>query len=309
MSLADPNTWAPNESAADLWFERGWLDGVFVGAVAYGVHASLFFTTLSLLRQRPRSTWKDNGWIAYIVVLFVVSSVGNGLQLKMAELGFIGYRNYPGPKAGWEAGNQLVIACNAVYVVNTWLQDGLLLYRFRVIVGGPLLLMFLPALMFAGTVGVGCVLIFILTRPGVVLWASISTKLLTAYFSISIAFNLILTLAIVGKLVTTRHRASKAVTSMGQYTSVSAMFIESACLYSACGVILLVALGLKSAALQNLILPTLSQAQSIAPVLIIMRVAQGQAWTKDTPSTLVPSQPSTPKSSGESSEFAERLNV
>lgn len=160
------------------------------------------------------------------------------------------------------------------------------LYRFRVIVGGPYILAAFPALLYAATIGgrarvhiaviatdltraaVGCTLIFMLTRPGVVLWAKVSTDLLTAYFSLSVAFNIILTLAIVAKLVTARHRASK----LGPYTSVSAMFIESACLYSAFGVILLIATGLKSAALQNLVLPTLSQAQ-VRNIVVIVATA------------------------------------
>lgn len=94
-----------------------------------GVHATLFFITFQLLWERPRSSWRDFGWLAYIVVLFSVSSVGNATQLRICELGFLEYRDHPGPPAGWEAGNTVVILSNAVYIFNTWLQDGLLVRR------------------------------------------------------------------------------------------------------------------------------------------------------------------------------------
>ncbi|KZV85721.1 hypothetical protein EXIGLDRAFT_699017 [Exidia glandulosa HHB12029] len=285
MSLDDPSSWAPNESAADLWFERGWLDGVFVGAVAYGVHATLFFITFCLLWERPRSGWRDYGWLLYIVVLFTVSSIGNAMQLKMAELGFIEYRNYPGPPGGWEAGNIYVVLCNAVYVVNTWLQDGLLLYRLRIIVGGSLLWMAFPAMVLAATVGVSCVLIYTMTRPGVLLWETLSANLLTAYFSLSVAYNLGITLAIVGRLLVVRYRVEKAISSTAPFIAVSAMLIESAALYTVFGVLSIIATGIRSSPLQNLVLPALSQVQSIAPMLIIMRVAQGRAWTADSSSS------------------------
>ena len=81
---------------------------------------------MNLLRERPRTNFKDYIWIIYILVVFTISSIGNGLQLKTAQLFFIDYRNYPGPLSGWEAGDPIPLACNAVYIVNLWLQDGLL---------------------------------------------------------------------------------------------------------------------------------------------------------------------------------------
>lgn len=277
-------SWAPKESADALWGERSYLDGIFIGAVAYGVHATLFFITLRLLWARQRTTWKDYSWIAYVVVLFTVSSIGNATQMKFTQMIYIDNRNYPGgPAAYYIEGSTAFMAvfCNCIYIANTWLQDGLLLYRFWIIFGGSYLAISLPALVYVCSIALDCVVIVMLSRPGMTLWSHISVQLFTAYWAISIAFNILLTVGIVALLIVTRRRVGKHVISSTPYLSVSAILIESAVLYSACGIAFIVAYGVNSP-VQNLILPTLAQVQSIAPLLIIMRVAQGRAWSPTT---------------------------
>ncbi|EJD46589.1 hypothetical protein AURDEDRAFT_20524, partial [Auricularia subglabra TFB-10046 SS5] len=276
--------WAPDESADLLWGERSYLDGVFIGAVAYGVHATLFFLTLKLLWARPRTTLKDYSWLAYVIVLFIVSSIGNGIQLKFTQMIYIDDRNYPGGPAVFYldgSTNSLAVFGNSLYIANTWLQDGLLLYRFAVIFGSGGLLIGLPALIFAASVALSCVVMFMLSRPGMTLWSNVTFQLITAYYAVSIAFNILLTMGIVIRLLIIRRNVGRQIASVGPYVSVSAMLIESAFLYSACGIAFLVAYGVNSP-VQNLILPTLAQMESIAPLLIIMRVAQGRAWSPST---------------------------
>lgn len=298
MSLEVPAnaSWAPNESALALWGERSYLDGIFIGAVAYGVHATLFFITLKLLLERPRSAWRDYIWIAFIVALFTISSIGNGSQLKFTQIVFIDARNYPGgPAAFYVDGSRdfMAVFCNSIYTVNTWLQDGLLLYRFWVIFGRSYAFVALPTLVYTASVALGCTVIFMLSRE-MTIWSDIGFQLVTAYWAVSIALNILLTCAIVSRLLFVRRQLGGYRGSTLPYVSVSAMLIESAFLYSACGIAFLVAYGANSP-VQNLILPTLAQMQSIAPLLIIMRVAQGRAWTASTSVSL-------PRSNGTDSE-------
>lgn len=284
MSTVDNRTsWTPEESSLDLWNERSYLDGIFIGAVAYGAHATLFFITLQLLWARAKTNRKDFFWIAYIAILFAISSVGNGTQLKFTEMIWIDNRNYPGGPAVYFIDGStdfMAVFCNSIYIANTWLQDGLLLYRFWIIFGRSYVFAAFPALMYAASVGLACFLFFMLSSPGQTIWSTFS--FFTAYWSISVGFNIIVTLAIVARLLIMRRRIGKVMpTTASPYVSISAMLIESAFLYSAAGVIFIVTYGLNSP-VQNLVLPTLAQIESIAPLLIIMRVAQGQAWTADT---------------------------
>ncbi|KZV96246.1 hypothetical protein EXIGLDRAFT_833740 [Exidia glandulosa HHB12029] len=261
MSLTDSSSWAPHESDAVLWLQKSWIIGDLIGAVAYGVHATLYFTTIALLRERRRTTPRFNIWIVFSTTLFVLSSIGNACQFKILQLGFVDFRDYPGPPAGWESGNVFSIVAISVYVVSLWPQDALLMYRFRVIVAGSWVWTVIPAILFLANVGVGCTIIAMVTLPQLVLWATTSANLLTAYFSISVAFNVLLTVSIVTKLVRTRRSLVKVTSTLAPYLSVSAMLIESAVIYSVFGLMLVVAAGIKSAALQNFVLPTLSQVQ------------------------------------------------
>ncbi|KZV95267.1 hypothetical protein EXIGLDRAFT_834420 [Exidia glandulosa HHB12029] len=279
----DPSTWRPAETDIQLLRERSWMSGVLLGAVAYGAHATLFFITLNLLWKRPRAgRLNDWTWIAYICIMFITSGMGNGAQMRALQVGFIDQRNYPGGPGVWVARTTAFVGvfCNSVYVVNSWFQDGLLLYRFWIIMDGSKLLIVFPALVYTATIALGITIINIFT--GLNLHIQTAAHLLTAYFTISVAFNVLLTMAIVAKLLIARQRLGKYLDDgLGTYVSVSAMLIESAALYSSIGIIFVVLHGINSPA-QSLILPTLSQVQSIAPLLIIMRVAQGRAWSAET---------------------------
>ncbi|KZV85748.1 hypothetical protein EXIGLDRAFT_653805 [Exidia glandulosa HHB12029] len=287
MSADDPSSWVPNLTPAQFWVERSNFAGILLGAVAYGVHATLFFLTLTLLCARPRTQWKDYGWIVYITLMFVLSSVGNGGQFKFTELSWIDNRNYPGGPGAYETEQAAPSStmCNIAYIINGWLQDALIIYRFWIIYNRNMYALVGGSILLVGEVVSSLLLFIAITTGGKVLNSDISVKLLTAYFALSIALNILLTLVIVFKLMLVRHRVRMLIESSVQYLSISAMLIESAALYSVAAIIFLVP-WVSQNPVQNLVLPTLVQLEGIAPILVIMRVAQGRAWAADTESRL-----------------------
>ncbi|EJD48817.1 hypothetical protein AURDEDRAFT_17999, partial [Auricularia subglabra TFB-10046 SS5] len=277
--------WGPDESSSALWNERSYLAGILVGAVAYGVHATLFFITLGLLWSQKRAHPQNRRWIAFVLLLFTLSSLANGAQFKFTQMIYIDNRNYPGGPSAYLIEKQTetpALICLISYIVNNWMQDGLILYRFWIIYGRRTEVVILPVIMFVSTIGISCT--FMSRATGITFFETPTANLLTSYFSISIALNVILTIAIATKLLLVRRRLARHTSPLvhdSPHFSAAAMLIESAVLYSVCGVIFLVPWGLADP-VQNLILPTLGQAESIAPLLIIMRVAQGHAWSSDT---------------------------
>ncbi|KAF5329904.1 hypothetical protein D9758_018697 [Tetrapyrgos nigripes] len=137
--------------------------------------------------------------------------------------------------------------------------------------------------MFPASFILSCFLIAMLSQPTVTFWTKISFHLALSFWSISIAFNVIVTFLIAARLLLMRQRSSKLLGyhSSSPYTTVSAMLIESAFIYSSTGLAFLISYGVNSP-VQNLFLPLLGQVQSIAPLLIILRVAEGKGWSKDT---------------------------
>lgn len=119
------------------------------------------------------------------------------------------------------------------------------------------------------------------------------------FLGLSLVLNIILTIAIVLRLLTFRKRI---VSIMGptygtRYTSISAMVIESAALYSAVSIVYLVLFGIGNAVAQVLAqtliqfqvtfiriapYPVLTTThQIVATLLIVFRVAQGEGWTQN----------------------------
>jgi len=274
----------PGESSFDLYNERTIIDGLFLGAIAYGVHLTLFIWCCHLLIQKKKGR-RDYLYMLYISLLFVMGNVGNGTNIKVGEETFVDFRNFPGgPSAYFATGGGLVgLTCNVVYIINSWFQDGFLVYRFWIFFSqfGRYWIIF-PGIMFLTSVALSLVLIVMLCIPGINLWTTISINFAIPYWAISIALNVLITVCITIRLLYMRYKIRKAMPGAGsEYLSVTTMTVESAALYTVTGLIFLVSYGVNSP-IQNLALPVLGQVQSISPLLIILRVLQGRAWTTAT---------------------------
>ncbi|KZV91445.1 hypothetical protein EXIGLDRAFT_837104 [Exidia glandulosa HHB12029] len=279
MSLGDPSTWIPNVSPAQLESERLHYAGVLIGAVAYGVHATLFFVTLSHLWPRRAQDWK---WIVYSTIVFAAASIGNGGGMRFSEMTYVDNRVYPGGPAAYVVKQGSVLpnaASQTAYILGCWLQDGLLLYRVWIIFDRSWAATVIPAIVYLGLVGESFTLILLITTLKQTIYVNLTRHMIIAHFSVAISFGIIVTGAIVGRLLRMRGRMSKtSAIPANTHVSVAALLIESAALYSVVGTIFLVSLALQSP-VQDLILPAFGQIPGIAPLLIILRVAQGRAMT------------------------------
>ncbi|KAF8524922.1 hypothetical protein BU17DRAFT_74679 [Hysterangium stoloniferum] len=239
-----------NETLATVGQERMDIIGYILGAVDMVLH------TRNSSYPLLRSTW------------FIIGSIGNGINCFDNQAEFVDNRDFPGGPEGYGASvtaSFLNMFGATLYIINTWAQDGLLVCsQARVLMSCH----YLASITHATTT-----------------FGSNLVNFGLAYWSLSIGTTIVLTLCIVGRLMSMRHRV-KTVFGASQlqgspYLSISAMFIESAFLYSFVGLITLVCFGKRFPAL-TLVLPLLRQVQSIAPLLIILRIAHGQALERDT---------------------------
>lgn len=93
-------------------------------------------------------------------------------------------------------------------------------------------------------------------------WATETVKIGTAYWSLTISLNVLLTILIVSRLLTQRNKIQLVLGKQHSrmYTSISAMLIESAALYSIWALVFLISYA-KNNTFQNLVLPALCQVQ------------------------------------------------
>ncbi|KAJ7035286.1 hypothetical protein C8F04DRAFT_535230 [Mycena alexandri] len=284
--MADPPFAPPGESSLDLWIERSNLNGVLISAVAYGILFTITFQTLLLFFQLPRAKipW---GLVTYVCAMFTFASIGFAGNAKFNQMTFIDDRNIPGGPNAFTVefySTWVNIMSFAAYVLMSWLADGLLLWRFTLIWGYNYWLSAFPGLMYLGAVASSIALMrAIMSSTDLTFWGVKSVEFSIAYWSLSISLNIILTLGIACRiwLVRRKTRQSLSFQHSAQYTSVSAMLIESAALYATWGSVFLICYA-RNTPLQNILLPPLGQVQGIAPVLILFRVAQGRAWSEST---------------------------
>ncbi|PIL31163.1 hypothetical protein GSI_05860 [Ganoderma sinense ZZ0214-1] len=140
----------------------------------------------------------------------------------------------------------------------------------------------LPALMFLASIVMGTFWIVKSVEPGNTLASPLPLQLGFAYFALSLGLNVVLTTLVVARLLAFR-RANIAFLPpehAKQYLSITAVIVESAALYSVFAIMFLITYGLKLPV--NLFLLECAQAsQPIAVYLIIYRVAQRKARSKD----------------------------
>lgn len=291
MSLSP--AYAPvNESAADLWAEKSNFIGLTcLGSAVNGVAFVVFLLALSaLLPQLHTSSADTKKWtyinIAFVTIVFALGTIGNAGSARTAQLTWIDNRNYPGGPNAFTVDQYNIpsnIMGDAGFVLASWCQDAYLLYRFLMFYNMNYWLAIFPGIIFLGQVASSIVFLVEVSLPGGTLWSPLGIDFTTSWFMLSIFLNVILTILIVGRLLFKRRAISKVLGAQHSthYTSIAALLVESAALYSVTGIIF-VGTFLTANPVQNLILPILGMCTVISPTLIIYRVAIGRAWTHST---------------------------
>lgn len=237
------SSWTPDESSETLLAEKGWLQGTVVSAIAYGINVTLYFMCFHLLlRQMTRTNCKKQiPLLVYITVTFILSTLFMTALADFTQLAFIQDRNYPGGPNAFENDMFSIPVDNIGNVcglITMLLSDGLVVWRCMVIYRGcrvPMwAIMLFPCLMYAASVVMGIMWLLQVTTFSPY-FSSTNINYTVPYLSLSLALNIIITIVIVLRLLTYRRRISKVLgSSYGtQYTSIAAMIIESAALYSA----------------------------------------------------------------------------
>ncbi|RPD65633.1 hypothetical protein L226DRAFT_236848 [Lentinus tigrinus ALCF2SS1-7] len=277
--------------------------GIILSTVTYGVHLTLFIFLIRLYidrspyvvrsRQPPKPSWFP---IIYATLLFVLATAGICLQVWINHDAFLVHRGFPGGPLAYmvatveRPGN---MAVTAVYVVLNWCADGMLFYRFFALFRFSRFVLIVAAMVLVSLVGLGIVSMRNISLLSVNLWTDRSTVLSLAYLTLSLSINVTLTLAIVSRLIYFRHRLRNLkiygdTYLRRMYTSVVAMFVESAALYTVVAISCIVAFRMNSP-VQNALLPLLGQLQAIPPLLIAIRVLEYRVIT---PEAFPPSTPS-----------------
>ncbi|OBZ65323.1 hypothetical protein A0H81_14792 [Grifola frondosa] len=260
-----------SEAPYDVVANRIILVGYCLGCIGYGISSTLFilcFRALYQLVKKNRTTWEMPSRLSKSLLVSSNTGIYSG--------GF--YQLETPLNSTWVSNGSYVLSS-----ITSVLQDSLLLYRFWIIYSGNFVALFLPTLMFVGIIISCCIFTAAFMRGEKDFFAKSSVDVGMIQVSISITFNVLVTAMIVARLLLMRRRlrTSLGSSAAAPYVSVMAMFVESAFMYTAYGVVAGAIYGAGSP-LSSLFDPLYGQVTAIAPLLIILRIAEGRAWSKDT---------------------------
>jgi len=250
------------------------------------VFLTIFFITAYFMLCKPTGGRVKISHIAYITALLSVTTVNVATGMKWNQMIWIDNRNYPGGPLAFvnmEFSNWVNVLSSASYTVNNFLADGLVLYRCLVIWHDNYLVVAFPVLMFLASTALSIITVFQTAQPGASLWTKVTVNFALPYWSLSISLNIIVTLLIAGRLLVVRKALREALGAehAKKYTSAIAMLIESAALYSITSIVFIITYA-RNSYVQNLVLPVLCSVMPTAPLLILLRVASGNGFSRNT---------------------------
>ncbi|VDB89425.1 unnamed protein product [Peniophora sp. CBMAI 1063] len=276
-----PSPYAPDEPEANIIGERGLLVAISLAMATWGVLLTLVVQCVSVLYAgvSRRGSTKTYTLLIYVLLMFSLGTTAIFCHLHWVQEFLIDNRNFPGGPLAYDAthyANAVNVTGVVCYFVMNWMADGLLLWRLYIIFSRRALIIAFPLMMYLTAVGLSIVDLHTLAQPGNSEFTHSAINFGLLYWSFSIALNVIVTAAIVGRLLITRSRISRLSIEPHHgiaYISISAMLIESAALYSITAIIFLIGYSLQNE-LQN-VAEAVQVIQGVAPLMIILRVARG----------------------------------
>jgi len=266
-------------------FEYAFYIGNYLSGILYGLELSIYGAILHrIFKKGNRSSPKSRRFcIIYSTVMIMLSTINISGNAIFGQNMWITHRDDPGGVSNFLA-TQITVWYNTLASTSVicciFMGDGLLLYRLFLIYGRSYVVLIFPALAYLAAVGLAIVQVVLSGLPNGNFFGGMAAKVAIAFYVITVCLNIVLTSLICGRLL----RASKQVaSSLGKesakvYTSAVAILVESSALYSVFGIMYLVpyALGVPIA---DLFGQLWTKTSVIAPLLIILRVVKGRAWT------------------------------
>ncbi|KAJ8076158.1 hypothetical protein PM082_022143 [Marasmius tenuissimus] len=273
-------------------FERCFYIGNLLQSFMYGITVYLAYSSISMLRSnQPLSKGQTKGSRQFLIIYVIAITISmtfalatNGLAGQMM---WIEHRDVEGGPYMYfliTASNWTNVLGTAMDMFGNFLGDLLLLYRCYVIYNSNRWVMILPILTFLASTSMAIVSCVQSALPGSSFFATNALNFGIPWISLTCALNVILTGLISVKLLWARRRMNRLLQSReltDVYTGVVAILVESALPFSVLGIVFAVLLA-KGNFAYAIFSAVWGAYVGIAPLLIINRVANGKAWSRNT---------------------------
>ncbi|KAF9228296.1 hypothetical protein BS17DRAFT_799667 [Gyrodon lividus] len=268
-------------------FQNAFYVGNAFNFILYGVELVLYFQTMQILlkTRRPETKKSDRFMMTFSSALLFLITIYVATESILGEEMWIINSDYPGGSAAYLASYASAwyqTMGTASGILLQLLSDGLLIYRCLVVWNDRRVLI-LPCFLWMAALGIGIVQLYVDGAPNGNFFVGIAARIGVAYTSTSIALNIVLTCLICGRIMHHGRQTRKYLGpgSTTTYYGVVSIIVESAIPYSLSGIAFVVAYALTSD-LTIFFLSIYVMFTCLSPQMLILRVASGRGWNRNT---------------------------
>ncbi|OSD05841.1 hypothetical protein PYCCODRAFT_1443198 [Trametes coccinea BRFM310] len=253
------------------------LVSIFVQSILYGIYVTLFFTTTdALLRRREGCGTLRHDMVFVSLLMFVVATMHVATNFSRIILAFVVHADAPGGPAAFfnELSNFTQMFGSTLYVIQTLLGDGMVLYRCYLVWERKVAVVVIPCLLLLGSTatGIGILYSFDKVVPQASIFVVQLNRWITAFFSMTLVTNFICT-ALVAYRVWSMNRSTLSF-RQHKLRPIMVLIVESGAFYSATLLALLILYNVDSW-FQYVVLDAVSAIVGIVFSLIMRRIATG----------------------------------
>lgn len=274
-------------------FERSLYVGNALGGILYGIQIYLVFHSCYILLDSKSGFqgWKSptvKFYVIYGIAMLVLTTFAMAANMLLGQLMWIEHRDFPGGPFAYYVANSTLwinILGTTASIVGNYMNDALLLYRCYIIWAGDWRVVVGPFIIYLGTIAMSLMALTESALPNSSFFAHRTTNFTVPWLSLTSGLNAIVTILICSRILYFSRFAPSAKGTPSPHTSIVAILVESALPVTILGILCAIYFG-KQEAPELAFAIVWGEFVPISPQLIILRVAMGRGWTKDTSSKL-----------------------
>ncbi|KAG2020817.1 hypothetical protein CC2G_006119 [Coprinopsis cinerea AmutBmut pab1-1] len=265
--------------------ERACFNGLLLSSLAYGALLMIVMQLTQVLIMRPKRGRLFWWMVLYTAFIFLLSTFAIGGRFKFAEMMYVDHQDFEEGYLAyyfkfmdrWQ--NVLNMAC---LTLLPWISDSLMIYRLYILWNYQWWALGVPLLVHLARIAISIPILIITANADDPNWLSQFSTFKTAYYSVSMAIDLLFTGLISFRLWMLRDKVEHVLGKIQSvyYNSTSTKFVESGALFTLWSVGHLILLVKEHWASEILGQPMI-YLNAITRMLIILRMAQNRAWCRD----------------------------
>jgi nitrate reductase NapE component len=258
---------------------QAFFEGLMLASLAYGALVMLYIQVTQVLVRRPRRGRLFWFIVFYSTALFPLITIAFIGKFKFVEQFYVDQGGSVGAYLKNNASQRSNVLSQICVTLVPWFGDVLMLYRVLVLWNFKWALIVLPAAIYLSRVAMSIPLLISQTRQVPGLNAEAYGRV---FYILCVSLNLMCTFLISLRLFMIRHKAERVLGSLqaSLYNSSITMFVESGAFFTFWSITYLI-LKLKKSWAQDIFLQPYSYVLALTRMLIILRMAQDRAWSKE----------------------------